>query len=352
MHIVQPSTRRATMIPGAHEQLLAGALAAAARGWRVLPLRPAFVDDELCFEGRFAKVSGKAAAITRWPELATTDATTIVAWWAESRLYGANPGIATGSASDLTIIDLDVRLDDAGQIVLDGRAEMLKLEQRHGELPRGPRTRTSRGGLQLYCRHTPRLRNGAGLLPGIDTRSEGGLVPVPPSIHRSGARYRWVEGTENLPVPALPEWLVQELLDGAVRKKAERVRAKAAETTTMRTARQPSGPSCDFGMPQDASDVEARARRYVAAMPPSYSGHGGHQALWYATCRAMHGFSPGLDDDTTYRVLIDAFNDRCEPPWSERELLHKIEDARQIDEPERWRVETKLVATAGIEEML
>src|SRR5205823_1851924 len=59
MQIAQSWTRRADILPGAHEQLLAGARAAAARGWRVLPLRPALVDDERCLEGRFAKVSGK-----------------------------------------------------------------------------------------------------------------------------------------------------------------------------------------------------------------------------------------------------------------------------------------------------
>ena len=75
-------------------------------------------------------------------------------------------------------------------------------------------------------------------------------------------------------------------------------------------------------------DNRERARAYVAAMPPAISGQGGHDATFKAAVALVKGF--GLDAGTALDLLRE-FNERCEPPWSEKELLHKIDDAGKAD---------------------
>src|SRR6185503_13725715 len=46
----------------------------------------------------------------------------------------------------------------------------------------------------------------------------------------------------------------------------------------------------------------------------------------YAAATALvHGFA--LAPDVAMRMLAERFNPRCEPPWSDRELRHKVDDA-------------------------
>jgi replicative DNA helicase len=72
-------------------------------------------------------------------------------------------------------------------------------------------------------------------------------------------------------------------------------------------------------------DAEERARRYIAKMPASISGAGGHMACWEAALYLARGFA--LSEERTLAILRDDFNPRCEPAWSERELEHKAKNA-------------------------
>lgn len=74
-------------------------------------------------------------------------------------------------------------------------------------------------------------------------------------------------------------------------------------------------------------DVEKRALKYLAKLPASISGSGGHQALWAAALSLVRGFS--IPPARALQMLRTEFNPRCQPPWSDRELRHKIEDAEQ-----------------------
>jgi hypothetical protein len=76
-----------------------------------------------------------------------------------------------------------------------------------------------------------------------------------------------------------------------------------------------------------AGDVnEARALAYIEKMPPAISGAGGHDALWRVACRLVRGFQ--LDDETAFRILSTKYNPRCSPPWDEKDLRHKINEAK------------------------
>jgi hypothetical protein len=69
------------------------------------------------------------------------------------------------------------------------------------------------------------------------------------------------------------------------------------------------------------------ARRYVARMPEAVSRKRGHQALWAVAQVLYRGFAPDLTDEQA-RPILDEYNRRCLPPWSEKELLHKIDQAK------------------------
>lgn len=75
-----------------------------------------------------------------------------------------------------------------------------------------------------------------------------------------------------------------------------------------------------------ATAIMDRARRYLAAVPPAVAGHQGDLRTFRVCCRLARGF--GLDADAALQVLAD-WNARCEPPWSERELMAKLEHARR-----------------------
>jgi hypothetical protein len=94
--------------------------------------------------------------------------------------------------------------------------------------------------------------------------------------------------------------------------------------------RSPYTPSSD-----DVSQRFERARRYLAAMDPALSGSGGHTATFRAATALVVGFA--LPPDAALDLLATEFNPRCSPPWSLRELRHKITNAaKRSTRPHGW----------------
>lgn len=69
-----------------------------------------------------------------------------------------------------------------------------------------------------------------------------------------------------------------------------------------------------------------RARAYLARTPPAVAGQHGDLHTFQTCCRVVRGFA--LDDDQALAVLAE-WNARCQPPWTQRELLQKIRSARR-----------------------
>lgn len=76
--------------------------------------------------------------------------------------------------------------------------------------------------------------------------------------------------------------------------------------------------------PRPANSVSDRAALYLSKLPPAISGQRGHDRTFRAACVLVLGF--GLSQAESFEVLSE-WNRRCEPPWSDGELRHKIEDA-------------------------
>ncbi|MEV4119457.1 bifunctional DNA primase/polymerase [Micromonospora sp. NPDC049645] len=210
--------------------LLAAALAHAARGWHVFPLRPddkrpAFPDhtaddctsrDPRCRTGH-----------TGWEHRATTDPDRIRRAWS-ARPYGI--GIACGPSA-LVVVDLDVpkHPDDTPPAewagACDGLDVFAALAARHGTPvdpfdgfgpgapPRGGidatyTVSTASGGSHLYYQHPDsgrELRNTTGDRGGlgwkVDTRAHGGYVVAAGSTV-NGRHYETVLDCEPAPLPA------------------------------------------------------------------------------------------------------------------------------------------------------
>jgi hypothetical protein len=67
-----------------------------------------------------------------------------------------------------------------------------------------------------------------------------------------------------------------------------------------------------------------RCRRYVAKMPPAISRQRGHDACFDAARTIFVGFALSESEG---RPILYEYNRRCQPPWSDKELDHKIAEA-------------------------
>ena len=176
---------------------LEAALGYAARGWHVFPLHSPIGSGCSCSR-RPCHSPGKHSRVKGWTEVATVNETQIRTWW--NRWPEANVGIATGAISGFVVIDVD-----AG-----GDATLAELEAKHELLPPTLEAVTGNGRHILFARPGGvEIRNDAKrrLGPGLDVRADGGCIVASPSLHASGRSYRWVN--EQIPIVALPDWLLQ-----------------------------------------------------------------------------------------------------------------------------------------------
>jgi hypothetical protein len=81
-------------------------------------------------------------------------------------------------------------------------------------------------------------------------------------------------------------------------------------------------------------DVLERARRYLAKMDKAVSGEKGHNQTFKAACTLVLGFA--LPTDQAYPILEEWNRTHCEPPWTERELRHKLDDAAKQEGLRGW----------------
>lgn len=70
--------------------------------------------------------------------------------------------------------------------------------------------------------------------------------------------------------------------------------------------------------------IQDRARAYLARMPISVEGQGGHDAAFAAALALAKGFNLGEQDALP---LLMEWNAGCLPPWRESDLRHKLRSA-------------------------
>ncbi|MEV6367567.1 bifunctional DNA primase/polymerase [Micromonospora musae] len=312
--------------------LLAAALACAARGWHVFPLRPdrphlADADEPKrpafparCTAERCDLTDSRCRAAGRhvgWEERATTDPDRIRRGWS-TRPYGV--GVACGP-SGLVVVDLDVPKHPgdapppAWEGARDGADVFAALAARHGGIEVTYTVVTPSGGSHLYYRHPdagPRLRNttsgrGRGLGWKVDTRAHGGYVVAAGS---TVAGRPYVVALDCEPAP-LPEWVA----------------------TLTAPPERPAYRPAAVALPAD------RRGRYVAAAIRRQVDHltgaaeGGRNAALFASAVALGQLAAGgaLTDADVYAVLEPAA--RSLPgrrPLSDREIARTIASGLRV----------------------
>jgi hypothetical protein len=85
--------------------------------------------------------------------------------------------------------------------------------------------------------------------------------------------------------------------------------------------------------------VLKRATAYMERVPGAVSGAGGHQQTWAAALSAVRGFDLDYGEAMS---LLGEYNRRCDPPWSDAELQHKVTDALKAERVGRgWLLEDR-----------
>lgn len=157
------------------------------RGWSVVPVGERAKRPIIRWQ-RFQQQLPTMAQLEEWYE----------------RWPTANLAVVTGEISGIVVLDIDPKHG--------GKESLAALEAHHGALPDTIESITGGGGRHIYFTHPGRkVRNRAGLAPGIDLRGDCGCIIVPPSVHPSGQRYEWKSGHApgEVNLAMFPVWLEQ-----------------------------------------------------------------------------------------------------------------------------------------------
>lgn len=92
-------------------------------------------------------------------------------------------------------------------------------------------------------------------------------------------------------------------------------------------------------------EILKRARAYLAKKPPAIQGSHGSTALFNAVADMLVGFA--LSEADTESLITSEYNPRCDPPWDEKEIQHKIESCAKTCKRERGYLLTDRVRTSN-----
>ncbi|HKI30862.1 MAG TPA: bifunctional DNA primase/polymerase [Gemmataceae bacterium] len=257
-----------------NESMIQAALEYRKLGFRPIPLSP-----------------GTKAACVKWKAFQARPPTEgeIEAWFGSGV---SNIALLTGNG--VVVVDVD----DPG--LLD---EVL---ERCGTTPM--MTRTPSGGVHCWFRMRAGVHYGNAVkIKGraVDLRCEGAYAVSPWSRNAEGVPYRWVGPV--LPVEELPLLRVSWLRE----KKARPVVTQV-----------------DVGDNLDA--MARRARAYLATIEGAVSGNYGHNRTFRVACVLMHKFRLSIEQAMS---LFLEWNETCDPPWEEKDLIRKLQEALKHGKP-------------------
>ncbi|QYK49187.1 MAG: DUF3987 domain-containing protein [Phycisphaeraceae bacterium] len=152
----------------------------------------------------------------------------------------------------------------------------------------------------------------------VELRGTGVQTVVGPSIHPDGDVYDMLDGE--------PTAVEREVLEAGVRALVRKVlELRGHDPDHFDKIKRAPASHALVPVEQSAETIKRRAIAYLEMVPGAISGCGGHAQTYAAATALVHGF--GLDPDVALAILLERYNPRCEPPWTERELRHKVEDA-------------------------
>lgn len=204
----------------------------------------------------------------------------------------AHPGsyrcIALGQ-SGMVVLDIDVKKGK------DGMGALFDLTLKYGDLPETLTVETPSGGRHYFfygeCAHTVER-----LGSGIDTPV---MVPVPGSVIEGKGEYKIICNTD---VAFLPDWIKD--LAGAPREKDPLRHIPAVDL-------------------DQQHNIEA-AKVFLNSASPAIQGAGGDDHTYRIACRVR---DYGISESMALALMLNKWNNRCQPPWDSEELSLKIANA-------------------------
>jgi len=233
---------------------------------------------------------GKKPCLEGWPQRATTDRETLRQWFRGNR---RNIAFLTGQENGIVVLDFDD--PKMAETLFEAHPDVFRVLMQ------------TRRGFHAYLRHpdvpVPTVTRATVEGATVDVRGERGSILAAPS-QVNGFTYRFVPGHELRDIDALPvfpkEWIprkpeirVPDRIDGSM----------------------------------DLITRYTNARLWLLRRPPAISGQGGHRQMFGAACNLMRFYR--LSPELAWAALTE-YNARAEPPFSEKELLHKLNDAMNI----------------------
>jgi hypothetical protein len=136
----------------------------------------------------------------------------------------------------------------------------------------------------------------------LDLRGEASYAVAPPSIHpETGKPYEKIGSWNLSEVPYFDHSWFDRL---SIQSRKQETKQRETVTQSVRDG-----------------------RAYIASIR-AISGQGGHSATFRAACKLRDA---GLSEAAALAMLIEWNTTNAEPPWTARELLHKVRDAyRQL----------------------
>jgi hypothetical protein len=94
-------------------------------------------------------------------------------------------------------------------------------------------------------------------------------------------------------------------------------------------------------------EILERARRLLEKAEPAVSGQQGHGRLLAAAGALVNGFD--LSESEALSLLLEVFNPRCMPPWSEKDVRRKVSEAARLGskDPKGYLIGTQGAGSQG-----
>lgn len=256
---------------------LQAALALAARGFKVFPAVP----------------GGKTPLFEGWQAVATSDPEAVRALWFDDIMGVEQPWNVGILTTGLLLVDVD---NKPGK---DGDLGIFNLELDGKFLPETFEQRSASGGYHLFYRtEIPVGNSGSRIANDVDVRGDGGLV-IGAGSEVDGKAYSILN---DAPLALAPEWLV-ELCN----------KSRVVHTT-----------DGGHGQAVDSEYAERRGTHYLERDAPlAVEGSSGNHTT-YTVAAVLRDL--GCDQLLAYCLLLDHWNDRCEPPWAPEELDKIVEN--------------------------
>jgi len=269
--------------------ILNEALLLARKGFHVFPLRP----------------NSKLPYISDFKNKATSDEEQITKWFTQNP--NLNVAISTSSFrknEHLLVVDVD---DKNGK---NGSDQIAELEMVDGlDFPATFTQYTATGGRHLIYKVSHPCRQGTNVLGrGLDIRAQGGYV-VGAGSTIGGQLYTG----NDFEISDAPLWLVE----------------KVGAYTDPRPNSEDRQPVPEFGV--DAANTE-RARRTLKLEEGAVEGAGGNEHTFKVAAKLK---DIGLSKEECLELMLEEFNPKCDPPWSESELSRIIKNVYKYGKVEQ-----------------